>query len=99
MFNKTKVDLELITGADRYLFFEKGMKGGGVSCIYKRYNKASNRYLKSYDPKQESKNIIYLRKACALLWELAVFFKTKIKTKKVHCVLVFNQGPWLKSYI
>ena len=66
MFNKAKVDLELITGADRYLFFEKGMKGG-VSCIYKRYNKASNRYLKSYDPKQESKNIIYLRKACALL--------------------------------
>ena len=66
MFNMVKVELGLITGADRYLFFEKGMKGG-VSCIYKRYNKASNRSLKSYDPKQESKNIIYLRKACAPL--------------------------------
>ena len=94
MFNMAKVELELITGADRYLFFEKGMKGG-VSCIYKRYNKASNRYLKSYEPKQESKNIIYLRKACAPFWELAVLFKTKIKTKKVHRVLVFNQVPWL----
>ena len=42
-----------------YLFFEKGMTDG-VSYIYKRYSKASNKYLKSYGPKQESKHIIYL---------------------------------------
>ena len=41
-----------------YLFFEKGMRGG-VSAICKRYSKANNKYLK-YDPKQESKRIIYL---------------------------------------
>ena len=41
-----------------YLFFEKGMRGG-VSSICKRYSKANNKYLK-YDPKQESKRIIYL---------------------------------------
>ena len=42
-----------------YIFFEKGMRGG-VSFISDRYSETSNKYLKSYDPKQESKNIIYL---------------------------------------
>ena len=41
------------------MFFEKGMRGG-VSYISKSYSKANNKYLKSYDPKQESKHIIYL---------------------------------------
>ena len=59
MLNMTKVELELISDADSYLFFEKGMKGG-VTCISKRYSEANNKYLKSYDPKQESKHIIYL---------------------------------------
>ena len=42
-----------------YIFFEKCMKGG-VSYISNRYSKVSNKYLKSYDPKQESKLIIRL---------------------------------------
>ena len=33
---------------------------GGVSYTSKRYSKTNNKYLKSYDPKQESKHIIYL---------------------------------------
>ena len=37
MFTMTKVELELISDADMYLFFEKGMRGG-VSYISKRYN-------------------------------------------------------------
>ena len=32
----------------------------GFSYISNRYSKANNKYLKSYDPKQESKYIIYL---------------------------------------
>ena len=32
---------------------------GGVSYISKRYSKANNKYLKSYDTKQESKHMIY----------------------------------------
>ena len=32
----------------------------GVFYISKRYSDANNKYLKSYDPKQESKHIIYL---------------------------------------
>ena len=33
---------------------------GGISYIYNQYSKANNKYLKSYDPKQESKHTIYL---------------------------------------
>ena len=32
----------------------------GVSYISNRYSKFNNKYLKLYDPKQESKHIIYL---------------------------------------
>ena len=61
ILNMAKVRLELIANPQRYRFFEKGM-GGGVSyiSIRYRYSKANNKYLKSYDPKQESKHIIYL---------------------------------------
>ena len=59
MLSMTKVKLELFSDADMFFFFEKGMRGG-VFYISKRYSKASNKYLKSYDPQQESKHIIYL---------------------------------------
>ena len=59
ILNTTKVKLEVISYPDMYIFFEKGMRGG-VSYISNRYSKANNKYLKSYDPKQESKHIIHL---------------------------------------
>ena len=55
----TSVEPELITGADMYLFLEKGMRGG-VCYIFKRNSKVNNNDLKSYDPKQESKHIMHL---------------------------------------
>ena len=59
ILNKTEVELELISDLGMYLYLEKGMKGR-VSYIFKRCSKASNKYLKYYDPKQELKHIIYL---------------------------------------
>ena len=59
MLHMTKVKLELISNHDMYIFFEKGMRGG-VSYISNRYSKANNKYLKSCDPKQESKHTTYL---------------------------------------
>ena len=55
----TKVQHEFTSGADIYLLFEKGMRNG-VSYISERHSKAKNKYLKSYDPKQESKHIMFL---------------------------------------
>ena len=59
MLNMTKVELELIPDPDMYIFFEKDTRDGG-SYISNRYSKANNKYLKSYNPKQESKHIMYL---------------------------------------
>ena len=59
MLNMTKVEIELVSDAAMYLFFGKGSRGG-VSYISKKYSKVKKKYLKSYDPKQESKHIIYL---------------------------------------
>ena len=58
MLNMKKSKLELISDPGMYILFEKDMIDG-VPCISNRYSKASNKYLKSYDPKQESKYIIY----------------------------------------
>ena len=56
MLKMAKIKLELITDPDMYIFFEKGTRGG-ISYISNRYSKRNNKYLKSYEPKQESKNI------------------------------------------
>ena len=59
MTKMARIELELIPDPDMYIFFEKGTRGG-LSYISNRYGKANNKYLKSYDPKQESKHIIHL---------------------------------------
>ena len=46
-----------------YIFFEKGTRGG-ISYISNRYSKVKNKYLKYYDPKQESKQIICMVIQC-----------------------------------
>ena len=42
-----------------YIFLAKG-KRGGISYISNRYGKANHKYLKYYDPQQESKHVICL---------------------------------------
>ena len=59
MFKMTKIELELIPDPDMYSLCEKGTRGG-ISYISNRYSKVNNKYLKSYDLKQESKHIICL---------------------------------------
>ena len=58
MLNMTKVKLELIPDPDMNMFFKKGIRGGAC-YISNRYSKANNKYLKFYDPKQESKHIYF----------------------------------------
>ena len=59
MLKMTKIELELAPDPDMYVFVKKVTRGG-ICYISNRYSKASNKYLKSYDPKQESKHVIYL---------------------------------------
>ena len=58
MLNMAKVEFELILDGDFYLCSQKGMKDGVISKRYSETN--NNKYLKSYDPKQELKHIIFL---------------------------------------
>ena len=55
---KAKIKLTFIIDSDMYIFFEKGAPGG-ISFISNTYSKTNNKYLKSYDLKQESKHIVY----------------------------------------
>ena len=59
MLKMTKIKLEPIPDPDMYIFIEKGT-WGVTAYISNRYSKAKNKCLKSHDPKQESKQIIYL---------------------------------------
>ena len=59
MLKVTKIELKLIPDPDKYILFDKSTISE-ISYISNRCNKANNKYLKSYDPKQESKHIINL---------------------------------------
>ena len=53
MLKMTDVKLEQTSDIDKYLFIEKGLRGG-ISYIAKRYAKANNKYMNDYDPKKPS---------------------------------------------
>ena len=59
MLKMTAVNLEKIYDIDKYLFIEKGLRGG-ISYIAKRYAKANDKYMNDYDPKNQSAFISYL---------------------------------------
>ena len=53
MLKMTDIKLEKISDIDKYLFIEKGLRGG-ISYIAKRYAKANNKYVNDYDRKKSS---------------------------------------------
>ena len=59
MLKMTNIEFEKISDIDKYLFIEKGLRGG-IIYIAKRYSKANNKYLNEYDPKKPSTFISYL---------------------------------------
>ena len=59
MFKMAGIELEKISDMDKYLFTEKGLRGG-ISYISKRYAKANNKYINDYDSKKASECITYL---------------------------------------
>eukprot|EP00732_Lithocolla_globosa_P002738 Lithocolla_globosa_v1_NODE_1901_length_2266_cov_255.919493.p1 type:complete len:188 gc:universal NODE_1901_length_2266_cov_255.919493:778-215(-) len=59
MLKMTKVNLELLTDLEKYMFFEEA-KRGGLNVITGRLSRANNKYMKSYDKTKKNKYIIYL---------------------------------------
>ena len=59
MLKMTDIELEKISDIDKYLFIEKGLRGGN-SYIAERYTKANNECLNDYDPKKLSTFISHL---------------------------------------
>ena len=59
MLKMTKIELQKISDIDKYLFIEKGPRGG-ISYIAKRYAKANNKYMNDYDTKKPSTFMSYL---------------------------------------
>ena len=62
----TDVKLEKISDNDKYLFIEKGSRGG-ISYIAKTYAKANNKYMNDYDPEKPSTLIAYLDKIICMV--------------------------------
>ena len=48
--------------------------------------------------KQQALNFLNKQKYVLHYKKLKLHYKTRIKIKKVHCVLELNQSEWLKPY-
>ena len=59
MLSMTGVKLELISDVDKYLFIEKGIRGG-ISFIGKRHSKANNPMVPDFDEKKPTTFVTYL---------------------------------------
>ena len=68
----TGIELEKISDIEKYLFIEKGTRGG-VSYIAKRYAKANNKYMDNYDPEKSSTFITYLDNNNLYGWSMSEY--------------------------
>ena len=66
------IKLEKISDIAKYLFIEKGSRGG-ISYIAKRHTKANNKYMTDYDPEKPSTFITYLDKNNLYGWAMSEY--------------------------
>ena len=66
----TDIKLQKISDIDKYLFIEKGSRGG-ISYIAKRYAKANNKCTNDYDPEKPSTFITYMNKNNLYGWTMS----------------------------
>ena len=72
MFTKTAVKLELMSDMDKFQFIERGIRGSVLYICekYKRYAKATNKYISNYYPTKPSNYIMYLDANNLYGWEM-----------------------------
>ena len=76
MLKMTGIELEKISDLDKYLFIQKGTRGG-ISYIAKRYAKANNKHMNDYDPEEPSIFITYLDKNNLYGWAMSEYLPYK----------------------
>ena len=72
MLKITGIKLEKISDIDKYLFIEKGSRGG-ISYTAKRYTKANNKYKNGYNLKKQSTFISYLDMNNLYVWAMSEY--------------------------
>ena len=72
MLKMTDIELQKISDTDKYLFIEKGTRGG-VSYIAKQNAKANNKYVNDYNPEEPSTFITYLDKNNLYGWAMSEY--------------------------
>ena len=97
MLKMTNVDLEKISDIDKYLFIEKGLRGG-ISYIAKRYAKANSKYLNDYDPKKPSTFISYIDMNNLYGWAMNEYlpygrFKWLTNINKFDIISISDKSP------
>ena len=80
----TGVKLEKIWDINKYLFIEKGLRGG-ISYMAERCTKANNKYMNDYDPKKLSKFISCFDMNNLYGWAMSEY-------------LPYEQFKWLKNF-
>ena len=76
MLKMSGVKLEKISDIGKYLFIEKGLRGG-ISYIAKRYAKANNKCINDYDPKKQSTFISYFDMNNLYGWAMSEYLPYK----------------------
>ena len=68
----TGIQLEKKSDIDKYLFIEKGSRGG-ISYIAKRYAKANNKYMNDHNSEEPSTFLTYLEKNNLYGWAMSEY--------------------------
>ena len=98
IFNITNVKLEKISDIDKYLFIEKGLRGG-ISYNAKRYAKANNKYMNDYDPKKQSTFISYRDMNILFGWAMSEYLPDEgfewLKNVDEFDVVSISEKSWI----
>ena len=75
LLKDTKIELQLLTDPDTYLFIEKGLRGG-ISMVSQRLGEANNPYMKDYEKSKPTSYLQYLDANNLYGWAMCQYLPT-----------------------